>query len=99
MSEEERLGRIDASLASLERSAAGIERVLVDQRTFNEQLITRVERGAFAGIRELSRMNDDLERQGEKLERQVIELERRAGERRAESKMEREALLRILERL
>lgn len=106
MTEGERLERIDRSLVSLdrsmvglERSATNLERLANEQGAFNERLLERFDRGAFAGIRELSRMNDRLEDQGEELKRQGEELERRAGERRAESKMEREALVRILERL
>jgi len=99
MTEAERLRRIDESLAKLERSTAGIEReveltreFMNDQRTYNDQVVARMERSARDGMRELSRRNDDLERQGRELERQGARWE-------TESRMGRAALLRVLDRL
>ena len=92
MTEDERLKRMDESLASLDRSQKGIESevqimraFVADQRSFTNQVVARMERSARDGMRELSRMNDDLERQGARWD--------------AESRMGRAALLRVLDRL
>lgn len=58
---------------------------MADQRIFTAQLVARMERSARDEMRELSRMNDDLERQGARWD--------------AESRMGRAALLRVLGRL
>ena len=65
---------------------------MADQRIFTAQLVARMERSARDEMRELSRMNDDLERQGRELERQGARWD-------AESRMGRAALLRVLDRL
>jgi len=106
MTEDERLKRIDESLASLDRSQKGIESevqimraFVADQRSFTNQVVARMERSARDGMRELSRMNDNLDRQGRELERQGREHERQAERWDAESRMGRAALLRVLDRL
>lgn len=104
---------IDRSVVSLERLAA--EQGVFNERLIERlDRGAAAGMGVLSeGIRELSRMNgqlerqgielerqgDELERQGDQLERLGAEYDRRAAERRAESKMEREALVRILERL
>jgi len=87
-------------------AAAGIEEevrltreFMADQRIFTTQVVARMERSARDGMRELSRMNDDLERQSRELERQGAERRAESAERRAEARMGRAALLRVLDRL
>lgn len=113
MTEDERLKSMDASLAGIERSSARVEHwaermdkevqlmsaFMADQRTFTNQVVARMERSARDGMRELSRMNDNLDRQGRELERQGREHERQAERWDAESRMGRAALLRVLDRL
>jgi len=103
---DQSLAGIDRSQTGIERSAAGIEEevrltreFMADQRIFTTQVVARMERSARDGMRELSRMNDDLERQSRELERQGAERRAESAERRAEARMGRAALLRVLDRL
>lgn len=67
-------------------------RALEDWREFTHQMILRVERLGRDELRELRRLNDDLERQGRELERQ-------GAEQGDQNRGLLQALLRVLDRL
>ena len=97
------LERIDAHLARgndefrLNREFQA--KALEDWREFTHQMILRVERLGRDELRELRRLNDDLERQGRELERQGRELERQGAEQGDQNRSVLQALLRMLDRL
>ncbi len=85
----ELMGRIEEQMR-LTREFHRVE--VAELRTFSREMILRVDRIGRDQGRELSRLNDELERQG-------AEGRERAAEDREESRAQRNALLKILDRM